>query len=95
MRTRLLGMIPLLAVVALVLGGATTPEQTVAVVGAALLSSAVAAASVGVTAVSDLRIAAGRRPGARALPLAEPAPAHPGTPGRARPRAPGRGLLAA
>jgi hypothetical protein len=95
MTTRLLRLLPVVAMLAsaLSLAGATEPS----LLAGAILAAASVVLAVAIVAVrAPMAGAVGGVPGDRRPLLdARPAPSHPGTPGRARPRAPGRGLVAA
>lgn len=94
MRARLLRPLPALAMLALAIGLAGSADSP-AIAGAVL--AAALAAAIAVVSVRAVRSDALGGASGIGTPhaAARPAPDHPDTPGRARPRAPGRGPLAA
>jgi hypothetical protein len=97
MRALLLRVVPALALVALALAVANGSDGTAAALGAAVIVAAIAAAALGIALLARPRVAVigGRVGRDHGLVAADPAPRHPDTAGRPRPRAPGRGLPAA
>jgi hypothetical protein len=94
MSARILRLLPVIAALALALALTGSAELSVIAAGVALL------AATAVVAVVVLRAATsgttrGRDGAWRPLLTTQPAPCHPDTDGRARPRAPGSGPIAA
>jgi hypothetical protein len=90
-RARLIGTVTVLVALSIALTVATDSPIAAA---SAVLVAAVAAVWAGAAAVTAQRTI-GAHPQGQRTTRADPAPRHPGTPGRPRPRAPGRGLPAA